>query len=379
MLGPVPPPRTTLPGPAPRLVARAPATLAIVAANVAAFVWIASRGPITTATLVGVGALERGRVWSGQAWRLLSAAFVHGQWSHLALNALGLLIAGPMLEATVGPARFLALFAASAVAGSSLSLLGQDAVAAGASGGLFGVIGALLVLHLRALGGWRPFARSPATLWVAGGLAASFVGALSWPFVGDTDHLAHVGGLVAGVLVAWAEGMTPPRRTLARGAVVATLAALAGGAAWPRASPTRFEGEEAAVRVAVALRAADPAGARALLARAEARGLRSDALEYCRALLLVQEGDPEGALTLLDRVASTAEEPLRDEVLERGAAVARMLGYRYYTGDGRARDPVRGLAYFQTSCRLGDDESCRYVDAIAGRPRTAGVPHGVDP
>jgi membrane associated rhomboid family serine protease len=360
-------------------VARAPATLAILASNVAAFAWIASRGPVTTETLVGAGALERSRVWGGQVWRLLSAAFVHGQWAHLALNVLGLLVAGPMLEATVGPTRLLALFAASAIAGSALSLLGQDAVAAGASGGLFGVIGALLALHLRALGGWRAFARSPAALWVAGGLAASFVGALSWPFAGDTDHLAHAGGLAAGAAVAWTAGLPAPRRTWARGAALAALVALVVAAVWPRSVPTRFEGEEAAAEVAAALRAEDPAAASARLARADARGLRSDALEYCRALLVVQEGDPERALLLLDRLAATAERPLRDEVLARGAAVARMLGYRYYTGDGRARDPVRGLAYLQTSCRLGDDESCHYADAITGRPRTAGVPRGVEP
>ena len=373
------PPRTTIPAPAPRLASRAPASLALVGANAAVFAWIASRGPVTAAALVSAGALERSRVWGGQGWRLLSAAFVHGHWAHLALNVAGLLVAGPMLEATVGPARLLALFAISAIAGSALSLVGQDAVATGASGGLFGIVGALLVLHLRALGGWRAFLRSPATWWVLAGLAGSFIGALSWPFAGDTDHLAHAGGLAAGAGVAWSAGVPAPRRAAVRAAGLAALVALAAAAVWPRPAPTRFEVEEAADRVAAALRAEDPAAARALLARADARGLRSDALDYLRALLRVQEGAPEEALPLLDRLAASAEPPLREEVRARGAAVAKMLGYRYYTGDGRPRDAVRGLAYLETSCRLGDGESCRYAEAITGRPVTAGVPRGTNP
>ncbi len=356
-----------------RLVARAPVTLAIAAVNLAVFAWLMARGPVTTASLVAAGALERGRVWGGEPWRLVTAAFVHGAWPHLALNLAALLVAGPMLEAALGRWRFLGLYLASAVAGSALSLLGQDAVAAGASGGIFGAIGALLALHRREVGSWRAFARSPAARAVIAGLAASWLMAVTWPGARDTDHLAHVGGLLAGSAGAWALSRPGRRREWPALALGAGLAALVAAAVWPRAEPTRFEVDGLLSSLHAALRAEDIAGARALVARADARGIRSPALEYYRALLQVQEGDAESAAALLERVVPEAEEPLRGEVRARAAAVEKMLGYRYYTGDGRPKDAARGLEYFRASCRAGDAESCRDADAIAGRAPSPSV------
>jgi rhomboid protease GluP len=350
-----------------RLVLHAPVTLALAAASVAVFAWLLARGPITTAALVDAGALERGRVWSGEAWRLVTAAFVHGAWPHLALNVAALLVAGPMLEAALGRWRFLGLYLASAVAGSALSLVGQDAVAAGASGGIFGAIGALLALHLREVGSWRAFARSPAARAVLAGLAASWLLAVLWPGTRDTDHLAHVGGLLAGSAGAWVPGRPRARRVRAASALALALSVLVAAAVWPRDAPTRFESDELVAALHAALRAEDVRGARALVARADARGIRSATIEYYRALLLVQEGDAEGAAALLEHLGAEAEPPLRAEVRARTAAVEKMLGYRYYSGDGRPKDPARGLAYFEAACRAGDEESCRYGDAIAGR------------
>ena len=158
---PVPPPaarRTSL-------VARAreaPATLALVAAYLVVFAILSAEGLLLDEHgLVRAGALERGRLWAGEWWRLAAATFLHVNAAHLLVNVAVALMAGRLVERAAGTARFLAVYAASGLAGSALSALGQDAVSAGASGALNGLVGAVLVLHALALGGARALLRSP--------------------------------------------------------------------------------------------------------------------------------------------------------------------------------------------------------------------------
>ena len=88
----------------------------------------------------------------GRGLAAFHAAFLHGGWQHLAMNVGALLIAGVIVERALGPARILGLYLASAVGASAASLLAHDAVVAGASGGVFGVVGALLSLDFAAPG-----------------------------------------------------------------------------------------------------------------------------------------------------------------------------------------------------------------------------------
>ena len=170
--------------------------------------------PIVTYTLIGIcaavfvvdlllgGTLQRllgfyaGSLYpqlSGvfEPWRLLTAAFVHASFWHVGLNMLSLWMMGRILEPLLGRGRFLALFLISAFGGSiAVALLAPSSFVVGASGAIFGLFGALIIIA-RHIG-----AEITGILIVLGiNLAIGFVPGMgiSWQ--------AHVGGLVAGAVV----------------------------------------------------------------------------------------------------------------------------------------------------------------------------------
>jgi TPR repeat protein len=120
-------------------------------------------------------------------------------------------------------------------------------------------------------------------------------------------------------------------------------------------------------RLHAALRDRETAAARALVASADAGGLRSERLAYYRALLLVQEGDLEEALAAARPLRAADDGALRAEADRIVASVAKILAYRTYTGDGAPRDPWLGLAFMEEACAAGDAESCRNAERVRGR------------
>jgi membrane associated rhomboid family serine protease len=342
----------------------APLSSALAAANVAAFGVALSLGAGHDETvLLRIGALERSRVWAGEPWRLLTAAFLHVGWLHLACNVVFGWPACRLVERALGSAPFLGLYLASAIGGSALSLLGQDGVAAGASGALFGIAGAILALHLRALGGWRPFLASSATRALGLGIVATTVVV---PLLVPLDHLAHAGGLVTGAAGAWLLTRPPPRAAWPWGAALGALAAVAVAACWPRPGLTLWERTELEGRLHAALRERDVPAARALLARADAGGADSERLRTYRAYLLVQEDALEPALEVARPLLGARDPAVREEAARLVASVAKVLAYRHYTGDGAERNPWRALAYMDEACLAGDEESCRNAARVRG-------------
>lgn len=352
-----------------RLVAAlgaAPLSTALMAANVGAFAITAALGAAgDDGVLLRAGALERSRVWAGEPWRLLTAAFLHVGPFHLASNVVFGFLVCRIVERALGPRRLLVLYVASALGGSALSLLGQDGVSAGASGALFGILGAILALHLRALGGWRPFLASRATRSLLLGMAVTGVGA---SLVVPVDHLCHLGGLATGAAGAWLSTRPAPARRWPWALACAVLAALVVASAWPRPGLTRLQQAELERDVHDALVARDPATARALVARAEAAGHDSERLASYRAHLLVQEGDLEGALAVARPLRASRDAAVRAEGDRIVAGVAKVLAYRAYTGDGAPRDPWRGEALMEEACGAGDEESCRNAARVRGDP-----------
>ncbi len=183
---------------------RAWAVRAIVATMVASAAAI-SFG-VGQSTDVGVllrdGALVTSLVDTGEWWRLVSCTFVHVGGLHL-LNVVALWIVGRFVEELFGGSRTFAVFGLSAVAGSVASYLAGDAsIAAGASGGLLGLLGALIaevtVLRRRQRAGW------PRGLWgslVLVGVAQVALGFL-YPIVDQWAHGAALGiGLVLGFVL----------------------------------------------------------------------------------------------------------------------------------------------------------------------------------
>ena len=84
----------------------------------------------------------------GEWWRLITSAFLHGSLIHLGMNMLVLWIVGAPVEQAIGRGRFLALYIVSGLAGSAGALLfSPDAITVGASGAIYGILGAALVLE----------------------------------------------------------------------------------------------------------------------------------------------------------------------------------------------------------------------------------------
>lgn len=137
-----------------------------------------------------------------QPWRLLTASLVHSGFWHVGLNMLTLWMIGRILEPVLGSARFLTLYLISALGGSVLvDLIARDSFVVGASGAIFGLFGALMVIARR-LGNDI----TGIIIVLAINLVIGFVPGfnISWQ--------AHVGGLVAGAVVGLIYVMTRERR-----------------------------------------------------------------------------------------------------------------------------------------------------------------------
>lgn len=129
-----------------------------------------------------------------EPWRMLTVALVHSDNSifHIVFNMYSLWVLGPLLESLIGRARFAAVYVLSALGGSVAVLwLAPLTVVVGASGAIFGLLGAFFVIQRR-LGG-----RSvQLVVIIAINLALGFlIPGVSWQ--------SHVGGLIVGAVLAW--------------------------------------------------------------------------------------------------------------------------------------------------------------------------------
>ena len=153
-------------------------------------------------------------VATGEVWRLLTAAFLHGSVLHLLLNMYAVYLFGPPLEQAFGRVRFLGLYLVSALGGSAASYVFSSPLtpSLGASGAVFGLLGAYLVVS-------RKLGRDASFLYVllAANLAFGF-------FAANIDWKAHLGGLAAGALTGIALVYAPrQRRTIIQAAGAAAV------------------------------------------------------------------------------------------------------------------------------------------------------------
>jgi len=162
---------------------------------------------------------------AGEWWRVLTAMFLHGGVLHLLFNMYALWLFGPVLERRFGSSSYAALYAAGGVFGGMLyQLLGGDNPAVGASGAIFGLLGALLAASYR-----QRHTRAGAAVFGQLGILLAINLALPL-FVRNIAWQAHIGGMIAGILIAAAwdhmplTGKGAPPRRVAVALVVAGLA-----------------------------------------------------------------------------------------------------------------------------------------------------------
>jgi rhomboid protease GluP len=162
-------------------------------------------GSVSSVTLFRMGANAPARVAS-EPWRLLSSAFLHIGFAHFLMNTWALVAVGRFLERVLGSARLMVLYGASALGGGLLSaLLSSAHISAGASGAIWGLMCAEVVLVLRP-SPWLPDgvrARARDIVWQPLGLN------LLISFMPGIDRWAHFGGGIAGALIVLSGALRP--------------------------------------------------------------------------------------------------------------------------------------------------------------------------
>jgi membrane associated rhomboid family serine protease len=161
------------------------------------------------ARLLVLGALPDSGELDHEYWRLLTFGFLHSNLTHLLLNSLLLLLAGPAVERRAGARWVLLVFLAASVA-SGIGILVKHQLwpspgaSVGASGGMFGLLAAALVLVFRA--GSGSFA-------VRAGLISAIVAGLAYSLLPGISMVGHVVGLAVGAAIA----LFVPGRAAAKG------------------------------------------------------------------------------------------------------------------------------------------------------------------
>jgi membrane associated rhomboid family serine protease len=174
-------------------------------------------------------------VAAGEVWRLLTVALVHAGFLHIALNGYGIWVVGPEIEAAFGRLRFVLLYVVSALGGGTASYALNNVVGSsvGASGALFGLFGALIVVS-------RRLRRDTGPLYAL--LAINLVAGFLLPLI---DWRGHLGGLVTGYAVAWILVHAPRgRRVLVQSVGVALVVAVLAGVVAARTAQIQQRAED---------------------------------------------------------------------------------------------------------------------------------------
>jgi len=150
-------------------------------------------GSIDQRVLINFGAKVNSLIEAGEIWRLLTSTFIHIGIIHLAFNLYALWALGPLTEESFGHRRFFIIYILSGLGGSIASFLFSPVLSAGASGAIFGLLGALLYYSYK-----RP------ALWKSGlgmNLVVVILINLGFGLVQPgIDNFAHLGGLITGTL-----------------------------------------------------------------------------------------------------------------------------------------------------------------------------------
>lgn len=200
------------------------ATKVLIGINVVVYaVMVATGGSLSQASgpVFTWGATYGPLVAHGEWYRLVSGGFLHASPLHLGMNMFLLWLLGQALEPSLGRSQFVAVYLVSLLGGSlGVMLLDPASATLGASGAVFGLMGALTVLQMRS--GQNPWQSGIGTLIVLNLVITFMVPGIS---IGG-----HLGGLVAGAAAAWGLSSVTQRnqRGTPRMPIAARLAGLAG-------------------------------------------------------------------------------------------------------------------------------------------------------
>lgn len=181
---------------------REPATIFLIILNVLVFLVSESAGSSQDVMhMLDLGAAYTPLITeNGEVYRLFTSMFLHFGISHLMNNMLVLFVLGSRLERAVGKLRFLAVYLFGGTAANIISMFlelktGEYSVSAGASGAVFAVMGAMIYIVLRNRGRLEDLTVRQILIMAAFSLYFGFTST-------GVDNAAHVGGLLAGLVLA---------------------------------------------------------------------------------------------------------------------------------------------------------------------------------
>lgn len=158
-------------------------------------------------TLVRMGAIVPGLVQRGELWRLIAAMFLHVGWVHWAANSWTLWQLGTLYELLFGSKRFTIVYFVSGIVAGIASSLYSHGPAVGASGAIFGILGAFIFSVWRSPQyrhqPWTKGLISQLVFWIVVNIVISY----RFPFI---DKVAHLGGLITGLLLGFLPHRVPP-------------------------------------------------------------------------------------------------------------------------------------------------------------------------
>jgi membrane associated rhomboid family serine protease len=175
-----------------------PASYTLIGINVIAFIIELAAGGASGLQFSGGKIIREGGLYgpdvaNGDWWRIVTSAFLHAGFAHIALNMVGLYFLGRILEPAIGTARFLGVYFVSLLAGSAgVILISPHSISVGASGAIFGLLSAAFVV-----------ARHRGLDQIAQQIAFYVVLNLAFTFGFPGISIgAHIGGLIGGAIAA---------------------------------------------------------------------------------------------------------------------------------------------------------------------------------
>jgi rhomboid protease GluP len=187
---------------------KAPVTMALLVIIAIVFAFeVLTHAYDSDEAMVAMGAIVPGLVQRGELWRLIASMFLHGGWLHWLANSWALYQLGTLYEVLFGSKRFTLVYFATGICAGLASSMYNHGPAVGASGAIFGIMGAFIFSVSRSpLYRHQPWKRGligQLVFWIAVNIAIGY----SLPFI---DNVAHIGGLVSGLLLGLIPHRIPP-------------------------------------------------------------------------------------------------------------------------------------------------------------------------
>lgn len=180
-------------------------TMAIIAINVIMYLitaylsYIYAGGSIfnsDTNVLVLLGAKVNSLIAQGEYFRLISCMFLHGGIVHLCVNMYSLYAIGPLVEKVYGKTKFIAIYFVSGICASIFSYVFSTSVSIGASGAIFGLLGAVLVFAIKSK-------EKTGNEFIRSILSVIFINIFIGVTLPNIDNFAHGGGLFGGMIISY--------------------------------------------------------------------------------------------------------------------------------------------------------------------------------